>query len=213
MHEERDIVRAGIQANWLDPKWYVLFVRSNQEKRVAQHLSSRAIEYFLPAYESEHQWRDRKIKLLSPLFPGYIFVKLPFTERSRVLLVPNVVNLVGTRNAPSLISDEEIESIRLGITHGKAKPHRYLSVGDWVVIKTGAMAGMQGILIRMQNGTRVLIRLNVISRAFAVEVDSSWVELAARSLRLQRGSEKTGPPEVTGNVVSTRLDSALNLSQ
>jgi transcription antitermination factor NusG len=175
---EKNLLEAGQQAAWLEPKWYVLFVRSNQEKRIAQHLNDRAIEYFLPVFETVRQWRDRKVKLLSPLFPGYVFVRLPLVKSLKVLMIPNVVNLVGTRTAPSVISDEEIEWIRRAMEHGKTEPHPYLKVGSRVVINAGAMAGMEGILIRMQNSTRVLICLDSISRAFAVEMDSNWLELA-----------------------------------
>ena len=169
-------VNASREMDWLEPKWYVLFVKSNQEKRVAQHLSSREIDHFLPAYESVHQRKDRKVKLLSPLFPGYVFVRIRLANRLKALLVPNVVNLVGTSKAPSVISDQEIDSIRRGIAHGKAEPYPYLKAGDTVVIKHGALAGMEGILIHGANGTRVLVRLNSICRAFGVEVDSTWVE-------------------------------------
>jgi transcription termination/antitermination protein NusG len=174
-----------MQTEWLEPKWHVLFVRSNQEKRVAQHLSGRAVEHFLPTYESIRQWQDRKVKLISPLFPGYIFVRLPLVDRSKVLLVPNVVSLVGTRNTPSVISDEEIEWIRRGTAHGKAEPHPYLKIGDPVLITAGPMAGMQGSLIRMHNCTRILVRLNSISRAFAVEIDSNCVKPVAVGPGLQ----------------------------
>lgn len=170
---------AAMQAEWLEPKWHVLFVRSNQEKRVAQHLSSRAVEYFLPTYESIRQWQDRKVKLISPLFPGYVFVRLTLVDRSKALLVPNVVSLVGTRNTPSVISDEEVEWIKRGIVHGKAEPHPYLKVGDPVLITAGPMAGMEGSLIQMHNCTRILVRLNSISRAFTVEIDSVCVQRVA----------------------------------
>jgi transcription antitermination factor NusG len=187
---EKDLPEAGLHTGWLEPKWYVLFVRSNQEKRVAQHLTDRAVEHFLPAFDSIRQWQDRKVKLLSPLFPGYVFVRLRLVERLKVLVVPNVVNLVGTRNAPSVVSDEEIEWVRRATEYGKAEPHPYrnLKVGSWVVIKAGAMAGMEGTLMRMQNGTRVLIGLNSIARAFTVEVDSQWVELGAHKVALQQAS-------------------------
>jgi transcription antitermination factor NusG len=173
------ILSASKREDWLQPKWYVLFVRSNQEKRVAQHLCSRLIEHFLPTYESVREWKDRKVKLLRPLFSGYIFVKLPFVDRSKALLVPNVVSLVGTPNAPSVVSDEEIEWIRQGTAHGKAEPHPYPKIGDPVVITAGPMAGIDGTLIRMNNCARVLVHVNSIARAFAVEVDSNCVEFAA----------------------------------
>ena len=176
MYTDDSIVNASRQVDWLEAKWYVLFVKSNQEKMVAQHLSSREIDHFLPAYESVRQRKDRKVKLLSPLFPGYVFVRLPLVNRLKVLLIPNVVNLVGTSKAPAVISDQEIDSIKRGIAHGKAEPYPYLKAGDKVVIKHGALAGLEGILIRVANGTRVLIHLHSICRAFGVEVDSSSVE-------------------------------------
>lgn len=179
------LLHAAMQPEWLVPNWYVLFVRSNQEKRVAQHLSSRAVEYFLPTYESPRQWQDRKVTLVSPLFPGYIFVRLALIERSTVLHVPNVVSLVGTRNIPSVIPNEEIEWIRRGIAHGKAEPHPYLKLGDLVVITVGPMAGIEGSLIRMHNCARILVRLNSISRAFVVEIDSNCVERAVAKVTLQ----------------------------
>jgi hypothetical protein len=57
-----------------------------------------------------------------------------------------------------------------------------------VVIKAGAMAGMEGVLMRMQNSTRVLVQLNSISRAFTVEVDSNWLEPLPSKSVLTRAS-------------------------
>src|SRR5947209_9498032 len=102
----------NLQAQWVEPKWYVLFVRSNQEMRVAQHLQYRDIEHFVPVFESVRKWRDRKVKLSRPLFPGYVFVRMPLTERLKALVVPNVVDFVGTRNVPS-----DRKSTRLNSSH------------------------------------------------------------------------------------------------
>jgi transcription antitermination factor NusG len=156
-------------------KWYVLFVRSNQEKRVADRLLHRTVEFFLPCYTSLRRWKDRRVQLTIPLFPGYVFVRLPFLERLKVLTVPNVVALVGTKTAPSVVSEEEIAWIRKGIQHGVATPHEHLQAGQRVVIQDGAMAGMRGVLVRKQNKTRVVVSLESISRSFAVEVDAGSV--------------------------------------
>jgi transcription antitermination factor NusG len=158
------------------PKWFVLFVRSNQEKKIAQRLAECEIEHFLPCCRSVRQWKDRRVTLEMPLFPGYLFVRLPFLERSRVLTMPSVVSLVGGRNSPSVVSPEEISWIRLGVEHGNAKPHAFLTIGQRVRIIAGALSGMQGILLRWQNNTRVVICLDSISRSFVVEVDLASVE-------------------------------------
>lgn len=156
-------------------RWYVLFVRSNQEKRVADRLSCHAIEYFLPCCTSMRHWKDRRVELKMPLFPGYVFVRLPFLERMKVLTLPNVVSLVGTRNAPSVVSEDEIACIRKGTEHGCAAPHDCLEVGQRVVITAGAMAGIEGILLRKQNKARLIVVVESISRAFSVEIESACV--------------------------------------
>jgi transcription antitermination factor NusG len=158
-------------AGLYDPQWFVLFVRSNQEKRIAQRLSDREIEHFLPCCRSVRQWKDRRVTLEMPLFPGYVFVRLPFPERAKVLTLANVVSLVGNRNSPSVISEEEIAWIRRGVEQGNALPHPYLSVGQRVIITSGALCGLQGILLRKQNNTRVVVSLESIARSFVVEVD------------------------------------------
>ena len=170
-------MNAGIESFDLTTvRWYALHVRCNQEKNVAQSLDSRGVEHFLPSYQSRRRWKDRQVTLDMPLFPGYLFVRLPLLERSKALMAPNVVSLVGTRNVPAVIQEEEIENIRRGLKHGKVEPHDVLQVGQRVMIVEGIMEGMEGILLRKQNRTRVVVSLDSIVRAFAVEVDAEWVK-------------------------------------
>ena len=164
--------------------WYALHVRCNQEKNVAQGLDCRGVEHFLPCYESRRRWKDRQVTLEMPLFPGYLFVRLPLLERSKALMTPNVVSLVGNRSLPAVIEEEEIENIKRSLKHGKAEPHECLHVGQRVVIVEGIMEGMEGILLRRQNRTRVVVSLDSIVRAFAVEVDADWVKPIGASGRL-----------------------------
>ena len=168
-----------------EPKWFVLFVRCNQEKMTAQRLTEYEVEHFLPCYRSVRQWKDRRVTLEMPLFPGYLFVHLPFIERARVLTLPNVVALVGNKNSPSEISEQEIAWIKQGVEHGNAAPYPYLKVGQRVVITSGALSGMQGILMRKQNNTRVVVSLDSISRGFVVEVDMASLKPIGRSVQQQ----------------------------
>ncbi|HZU32129.1 MAG TPA: transcription termination/antitermination NusG family protein, partial [Candidatus Angelobacter sp.] len=87
------------------PYWFVLYVRANQEKKTALRLSGNDIEHFLPCYQSVRQWTDRRVTLEMPLFPGYIFVRLPFIERMKALTLPNVVEMIGSKSAPSIVSE------------------------------------------------------------------------------------------------------------
>ena len=156
--------------------WYVLMVRSNHEKRIAQGLEYRGIEHFLPCYRSVRQWKDRRVALELPLFPGYVFVRMSLAARLRALTVPHVFSLVGTGSAPSTVAEAEIDSIKRGVEHGKVEPYPYLRVGEQVVVTQGPMSGITGILVRQQSNTRVVVSIQSITRSFILDVDAGSVQ-------------------------------------
>lgn len=171
--------------NIYQPKWCALFVRVNQEKQVTTHLSHREIEHFLPLYMSVRHWKDRRVKAERPLFPGYVFVRIPLVERMKALTVPNVISIVGTNGCPSVIPEEEIGWVRRGLEFGGAESHPQVTTGTRVVIRSGSLSGMEGICLEQQNKpnkARILISVNSISRAFVVEVEQDYIELASRKI-------------------------------
>ena len=170
------MVQSFTEKEFLEPKWFVLFLRSNQEKKTAQRLDVTGIEHYLPCCHSVRQWKDRRVNLEMPLFPGYIFVKLPLIERMKVLILPNVISFVSTGGFPSEISENEIGWLKRGTKEGQAEPHPYLTAGQRVVITNGAMSGMEGILVRDQKNARVVVALESIARAFVIEIDVSSVQ-------------------------------------
>lgn len=176
---------------WREPKWYVCFVRSNQEKKIAGSLAARTVEHYLPCYTSVRQWKDRRVRLEVPLFPGYVFVHLPLAERMKVLTVPNVVSLVGPGRFPSEVREEELRWIKCGVEQGTAQPHSFLNQGDRVMITSGIMSGMEGVLIRHHKGVKVVVAIESIFRAFVVELDEDCVQPlhAKLPMRSFRGGE------------------------
>lgn len=167
----------GLPALYAEPHWFAAYTSANHEKRVSQQLTVRAVEHFLPVYSSVRRWKDRRVILEMPLFPGYVFVRLAFCDRLRVLQVPGVARLVGFDGAPAVILDSEIESLRGGLAAGaRVTPHPYLRAGRRVEVKSGPMAGTQGILLKRKRGARLIVSIELIQRSVAVEVDESAVE-------------------------------------
>src|SRR5882724_10943079 len=95
--------------------WYAAYTSANHEKRVAEQLGVRLVEHFLPVYESVRRWKDRRMKLELPLFPGYIFVRLALCDRLQVLQVPGVAKLVGFNGTPTALPQEEIDALKKGL--------------------------------------------------------------------------------------------------
>jgi transcription antitermination factor NusG len=159
--------------------WFAVYTNSRHEKRAALHFEQRDIAHFLPLYRSQRRNKNgARVAVDFPLFPGYIFVNIPREERVRVLQVPGIISIVGGLDGkPASISECEIESLREGLRHRNARPHPHLSVGQRVRITSGALAGIVGRVVRVKNGLRVVLTLDLIMQSFSVEVRQDELEL------------------------------------
>jgi transcription antitermination factor NusG len=160
-----------------DPRWYVVQTCCQHEKRVAQQFESRGIRNFLPLYEKVSRWKDRRVRLQIPLFPGYVFVRMPLRERMRVLEVASVARLVGFSGVAAPMPDVEMDALQKGVASQlKAEPHPYLTVGRRVRIKSGPLAGLEGILVRKKGSLRFVMSVDLIQRSVATDLDIADID-------------------------------------
>jgi len=166
-----------LPAAYLEPRWYAAYTCANHEKRVAEQLERRSVEHFLPLYNSVRRWKDRRVRLQLPLFPGYVFVRLALRDRLQVLQIPSLVRLVGFSGLPAPLPDDAVERLRNGLSQGCcAEPHPYLRVGRRVRIKSGPLAGWEGFLVRRKRNIRFVLSIELISRSVIVDIDGADLE-------------------------------------
>jgi transcription antitermination factor NusG len=72
--------------------------------------------------------------------------------------------------------DAEIDALRAGLSLRHAEPHPLLTVGQRARIRSGALAGMVGIVVRRKNSLRVVLTMDLIRQSVAVEVDGAELE-------------------------------------
>jgi transcription antitermination factor NusG len=157
--------------------WYVAYTSANHEKKVAQEINRRGVETFLPLYQSVRRWSDRRVTIEKPLFPGYVFVRLARQNRLCVLQVPGICKFVGFGGPPVALPDDQLNILRAGVEQLlRAEPHPYLSVGRRVRVRSGPFTGLEGILRRRKNRTRLIVSLDLIQRSMSVELEDSTVD-------------------------------------
>jgi transcription antitermination factor NusG len=163
---------AVLPADYLEQRWYAAYTCANHEKRVREQLEQRSVESFLPLYETVRRWKDRRMRLHLPLFPGYVFVRMTLVNRLKVLQVPSLVRLVGFNGHLAILPDAEIEGLKNGLAAGvRAEPHPFLTAGRRVRIKAGPLQDREGILIRRKGSLRVVLSIELIQRSIVVDVD------------------------------------------
>lgn len=157
-------------------RWYALRTKSRHEKLVRDRLIGLGIEQLLPTVKRLSQWKDRKREIEVPLFSGYCFGLFPWQERTPVLKVSGVVEIVGGGNRPESIPDEEIAALKTLMTSTlRYDAHPYLYEGMVVEVVRGPLEGVRGILVRKDKRHRLVIAVHLIQQAAAVEIDASDV--------------------------------------
>lgn len=157
----------------LEAHWYAAYVVARHEKVVASQLTRRSVEAFLPLYHAVRHWKNRRAHVEFPLFPSYLFVRISAAERLRALEVPGVVHIVSFQGAPVRVPDEEIEKLRMALQLRKSEPHPYLAPGGRIRIKHGPLQGLEGVVMRQNNQTRIIVSVDFIQRSTSVEL---WPE-------------------------------------
>jgi len=157
--------------------WYAAYTRHQNEKVVANLLARKGIEVFLPLYPERSRWADRIKILEKPLFPCYVFLHADLRFRVAILQTPSVHFLVGGNTGPAPIPKEEIEAVQHALkSRLLVEPYPFLSVGDWVRVKAGPLAGIEGILVRKKGAERLILSVEMLQKSVAVELDGYLLE-------------------------------------
>jgi transcription antitermination factor NusG len=172
------MIQPGMDATSCDNlAWWALYTRHQHEKTVADMLTAKGFEVFLPLYESMRRWKDRKKMLSLPLFPCYVFVRGGLNRRLQVVTTPGVHMILSHGDSFAVIPEVEIEVIRKTIESSyRVEPHPFLKVGERVRVIRGSLEGVEGVLLRKKNMCRLVLSVAMVAQSVAVEIDAADVE-------------------------------------
>ena len=158
--------------------WYAVYTKSRHEKVVAEELWQKEIEVFLPLRSIVSKWKDRRKEVQFPLFPGYLFVKVPIKERRLdIIKVRSVVRIIGYENEPIPIPTDQIVAVKtLVFSELPYDPFPDIAVGNRVRVKRGPLRGLDGVLVEKKSNYRFVISVDLIQQAVACEIDAADVE-------------------------------------
>ena len=160
-------------------QWYAMKIRTGGELRVAEGLSSRGYEIFVPTSVESRRYSDRIKVIKAPLFPGYAFCRLDIERRLPILQSFGVDHFVGIGRVPVPIPDAEILALHKVVASAlPAQPWPYLAAGDQIHIQYGALTGLTGLLVSIKGAERLVLSVHLLQRSISVEIDRSWVRPA-----------------------------------
>lgn len=153
--------------------WYVVSTRPNQESRAAQHLARQGFAPLLPQIRKTRR-HARKIEIIAaPLFPGYLFIAFDAARQAwrAVNGTCGVQRLICQGDRPVPLPESFVAQLlaRRDDDGFFAAPEPGLRRGDQVRLLAGPFADCVASILRLGEGERVWLLLDVLGRAVTTE--------------------------------------------
>lgn len=159
-------------------RWLIFYTKARSEKVCEKQIHSMGIRVFLPKCVEVRQWKDRKKKIILPLFPNYIFACVNEYERIEVLETRGIVSNLVHNGQMVVMSRNEIEQIELMQKQPASLQAVKTSLpgpGAVIRIKNGPMQGLQGEIMEQYGNTHLLVRIDSIHQAVKVKLPAMMV--------------------------------------
>jgi transcription antitermination factor NusG len=164
-------------------RWFALQVRSRWEASTALLLDGKGFEAFLPTYKARRRWSGRLKEFAAPLFPGYVFCRFDVHNRLPILVTPGVIAIVGRGRVPLPVDEDEMSALQAVVASGfRPEPWPFLEIGQRVRIESEPLRGLEGILVSIRGGSRIVLSVSLLRRSVALELDRSCVTPLASGL-------------------------------
>lgn len=157
-------------------QWFALAVKPRHDKAVARSLEAKGFETFVPLYRRRHQYAARYKDSELPLFPGYVFCRFDALFRLPILTTPGITQILGNGSYPLPVSETEISSLQTAIrAELPLQPFPFVEVGQKVRIEEGALAGVEGVVIKLKQSLRLVLSITLLQRSVLLEVDREQI--------------------------------------
>lgn len=128
-------------------KWFVLCTKPRNELKVLNRLSSLGIDAYTPSRIELRQWSDRKKKVLVPLLPSMVLVRLDEKEVHKVFDIPGVVRYLFEHGTRAVVSNEEVQAMQMYLENIHTLNKQGLVEGDTVQVP---MLDQEAILLSVK---------------------------------------------------------------
>ncbi len=157
-------------------RWWSVYTVSRREKDLMRKLANRDIAFYGPVISKRYRSPSGRLRnSYIPLFANYVFVFADEAGRTEMLKT-NCVSKC------SPVVDHELLVRQLRQIHDVIKAgvpltvESKLATGDRVSVKRGPFAGYEGVVLRREGKTRLLLSIQFLEKGVSMEVDEAFLE-------------------------------------
>ena len=160
--------------------WYVLHVKPRTEKITAEWLGHYKALHHLPTYLKVRKVQRRKVRVLMPLFPGYVFARMDQWQRRAMLETNKIVRAICVPRPRLMI--HQLRQIsravrRSPMPEALAPKAETFHTGEYVRVTSGPFFGLKGYIERTTS--RLHLNVDILGQSVELAISPADVERIA----------------------------------
>jgi transcriptional antiterminator RfaH len=156
-------------------RWWAIYTKSRQEKSLARQLLGMEIPFYLPLVPKTNLIRGRRFTSQIPLFGSYMFLFANEEERIKALTTERIVQLLAAPASQEIAQD--LRNVRTLIEAGAPLTlESRLAVGRRVRVKSGALMGLEGVIMSRRGEDRLLVGVQFLQQGASILIQDFQVE-------------------------------------
>lgn len=149
--------------------WLVCHTKPRCEKKFAALMTAEKFEHYLPLVQSVRHYAQQTKKFTKPLFPGYVFAKVPVQQKARIYQQDLLARAITVSDEAGFL--RQLADVRAIVSSGfEFSVMPLFTKGRPVKIIGGPLFGLEGFVDDPTNPQGVVISVDVLQQGLLVKV-------------------------------------------
>jgi len=147
----------------------VCHARPRCEKKFAGLMAAEGFTHYLPLVPSVRRYKNQTKRFTKPLFPGYVFARVPVEKRARVYQQDLLARVLPVEDEPRFL--RQLEDVRTIVASGLELSLRpLLRQGTRVKVTGGPLHGLVGVVDDPANPQGIVLAVDVLQQGLLVKL-------------------------------------------
>ena len=158
-------------------KWWCIYTLSRREKDLMRKLLANQVPFYGPVIAKRYRSPTGRLRTsFIPLFANYVFMFADDQERYQALTSNCISKCEEVLEHEALVRDlkQIFDVVKLGVP---LTPEAKLEPGDRIRVRSGPFAGYEGVVIRREGKTRLLLSIKFLEQGVSMAIDEGLLEV------------------------------------
>ncbi len=171
-----DLPELEMPATLSGSQWWGLYTLPRREKQLMRHLRVLKIPFYSPLVPRRTRSPQGRVRTSHvPLFASYLFLYGTDASRVQALTTNCVSRSLSVADSDRLTRDLK-QIHRLIASEAALTPEARLEPGMRVRVKSGSLAGLEGVVVQRRGEERLLVAVEFLQQGVSIHLDDFLVE-------------------------------------